>query len=80
MLGRTKTRTRDRTSCQTIRTVRTSPEMFEQELRPAVCEHQETDLRRIIVKKWVFCLTLDCNGIFAIKAYKECTMISILLC
>ncbi len=27
----------------------TSPETFEQELRPAVCEHRQTDLRRIIV-------------------------------
>ena len=22
-----------------------------------------------ITTKWVFCLTLDCNGVFAIKAY-----------
>ena len=24
-----------------------------------------------ITTKWVFCLTLDCNGVFAIKAYDE---------
>ena len=28
----------------------TSPETIEQELRPAVCEHRQTDLRRIIVE------------------------------
>ena len=28
----------------------TSPEMIEQELRPAVCEHQQTDLRSIILQ------------------------------
>ena len=22
-----------------------------------------------VTTKWVFCLTLDCNGVFAIKAY-----------
>ena len=27
----------------------TSPEMIEQELRPGVCEHRQTDIRRIIV-------------------------------
>ena len=25
-----------------------------------------------ITTKWVFCLTLDCNGVFAIKAYYSC--------
>ena len=44
MLGRTETRTRDRMYCQTM-----PPETIEQELRPAVCEHRQTDLRRIIV-------------------------------
>ena len=29
--------------------IETSPETIEQELQPAVCEHRQTDIRRIIV-------------------------------
>ena len=49
ILGRTETRTRDRMYCQSIRKLETSPGTIEQELRPAVCEHRQTDIRRIIV-------------------------------
>ena len=43
MLDRIEMRTRYRIYCQTIRTVETFPETIEQELRPAVCEHRQTD-------------------------------------
>ena len=45
MLGRTETRTRDRMYCTVRRyeQLETSPETIEQELRPAVCEHRQTN-------------------------------------
>ena len=49
MLGRTEMRTRDKMYCQAIRTVRYISETIEQELRPAVCEHRQTDIRRIVL-------------------------------
>ena len=36
-----------------------SPEMIEQELRHAVCEHRQTDLRRIIVQYRCYNLVLN---------------------
>ena len=35
----------------------TSPETIEQELRPAVCEQRQTDLRRIILWIIIFCVS-----------------------
>ena len=31
-----------------------------------------------ITTKWVFCLTLDYNGVFAIKAYDDDVMVTVL--
>ena len=36
-----------------------SPETIEQELRPAICGHQQTDLRRIIVLIKALCIFVD---------------------
>ena len=49
LLGRTETRTRDGCTVRRYEQLETSPETIEQELRPAVCEYRQTDLRRIIV-------------------------------
>ena len=38
----------------------TSPEAIEQELRPAVCERRQIDLRQIIV--WICCSLSDMSG------------------
>ena len=46
----------------------TSPETIEQELRPAVCEHRQTDLWRIIVDKVhiiIYIIIRHCPGVGA---------------
>ena len=37
-------RTRDRSTVSRYEQLETSPETIEQELRPAVCEHRQTDI------------------------------------